>query len=168
MRYCFYTNVKPGKLAEYLDYHDNIWPEVVAGLRTAGVLHLHIWRLPDTNTLVMTIETAGTELAECTGPGSLYRADPRCEEWETMMDAEFHGGWTRLTKVHASDDEWNKALSLPKAERFYEIRPTDAVLEKPTQSGPPSVSGQSRWIDASAGLLCGALLTAALLGMKGH
>ena len=31
------TEVKEGKIDEYLKYHDEIWPDVAAGLRAAGV-----------------------------------------------------------------------------------------------------------------------------------
>ena len=33
----FTTEVKEGKIDEYLKYHDDIWPDVAAGLRAAGV-----------------------------------------------------------------------------------------------------------------------------------
>ena len=33
----FTTEVKEGKIDEYLKYHDEIWPDVAAGLRAAGV-----------------------------------------------------------------------------------------------------------------------------------
>lgn len=41
----------------------------------------------------MYITTAGhINLGLATGPGSTYRLDPRCKEWEELMDAGFHGG----------------------------------------------------------------------------
>lgn len=105
--------MKPGKLQEYLNYHDNIYPEVAAGLRTAGITLLSIYVLPGTNRLVMVIETAGAiDLSKATGPGSTYRDSARCKEWEELMDADFHGGWTELDEVHSSQVEWNQALGL--------------------------------------------------------
>ena len=112
-RHCFYTEVKEGKLEEYLAHHDNIWPEVVAGLRVAGVTELTIFNVPGTNRLVMHISTSGDlDLGKALGPGSKYREDPKCRQWEEMMDADFHGGWTEMHAVHSSDREWNKALDL--------------------------------------------------------
>ena len=39
--------------------------------------------------------------------------EARCKEWEEMMDADFHGGWTELSEVHSSEKQWNSALQLP-------------------------------------------------------
>ena len=111
MRYAFTTTIKDGKMDEYLHYHDHIWPEVCRGLRAAGVTQLTIFRAPQTATLFLYVTTAGaTDLGEATGPRSRYREDPKCQEWEELMDADFHGGWTALEEVHASDREWVGAL----------------------------------------------------------
>ena len=68
-------------------------------------------RAPQTTTLFLYVTTAGaTDLGEATGPRSRYREDPKCQEWEELMDADFHGGWTALDEVHASDREWVGAL----------------------------------------------------------
>ena len=57
------------------------------------------------------ITTAGPiDLATATGPGSRYREVARCKEWEELMDAEFHGGWTKTSEIHSSDVQWNTAL----------------------------------------------------------
>ena len=113
-RHCFITEVKEGKIDEYINFHDNIWPEVCAGLRAAGLVSLHIYRVPGSRTLVLNIETAGPiDLAKATGPGSKYRENAHCKEWEEMMDADFHGGWTELSEVHSSEKQWNSALQLP-------------------------------------------------------
>jgi L-rhamnose mutarotase len=167
MRYVFTTTVKPGKIDGYLHYHDNIWPEVAAGLRQAGLTELHIYRVPGTDRLIMVIETAGVDLKEATGPGSLYRSDPVCERWESMMDADYHGGWTEVVRVHSSDVEWNKALALPLESRFYETRPTE--LTSAALGGRGSAPAASKAIAKAvnqstlafgAGVLCGALLLA--------
>ena len=56
----------------------------------------------------MYIETAGDiDLARATGPGSIYRRNARCKYWEELMDADFHGGWTKCEEIHSSDKEWN-------------------------------------------------------------
>jgi len=113
-RTCFITEIKPGKIDEYRRYHDNIFPEVVAGLRSAGVAQLTIFQLPGTSTLVMYIVTAGPiDLGAATGPGSRYRMNPRCREWEELMDADFHGGWATMDEIHSSDVQWNRAMNAP-------------------------------------------------------
>ncbi|KAJ1456005.1 hypothetical protein M885DRAFT_518393 [Pelagophyceae sp. CCMP2097] len=58
-RHAFTTEVKPGRIDEYLKYHDEIWPEVCAGLRVLGVTQLSIFRVPVGNTLFLYVTTAG-------------------------------------------------------------------------------------------------------------
>eukprot|EP00035_Acanthoeca_spectabilis_P022177 m.442397 g.442397 ORF g.442397 m.442397 type:complete len:199 (-) comp18801_c0_seq1:497-1093(-) len=131
-RTCFITNVLPGKMAEYRSYHDNIWPEVVAGLRASGVTQLSIFNPPGSSTIVMYITTAGDiDLGKATGPGSRYRLDPRCKEWEELMDASFHGGWTKMDEIHSSDVEWNRSLALPM------LAPQQPAAAAPAAASPP-------------------------------
>mmetsp|Transcript_6600 Transcript_6600/g.15147 ORF Transcript_6600/g.15147 Transcript_6600/m.15147 type:complete len:125 (+) Transcript_6600:161-535(+) len=114
VRHVFVTEIKDGKYEEYIRYHDNIFPEVVAGLRTAGVAGLQILSVPGTRRLVMIMETAGAiDIGKALGPGSRYRENPRCKEWEELMDADFHGGWTECQEIHSSEKQWNAALSTP-------------------------------------------------------
>eukprot|EP00041_Stephanoeca_diplocostata_P020561 m.462958 g.462958 ORF g.462958 m.462958 type:complete len:189 (+) comp21606_c0_seq2:62-628(+) len=116
-RHCFVTNVLPGKMEEYRHYHDNIYPEVASGLRAAGITQLTIFQAPGSNTIVMYITTAGPiDLGAATGPGSRYRLNARCREWEELMDADFHGGWTEMEEIHSSDKQWNTSLNAKMAE----------------------------------------------------
>ena len=109
----FTTVVNEGKLEEYRRYHDNIWPEVTKGLVKAGVKRLSIYLVPETSRLIMTITTASNiDLATALGPGSEYRQDPRCKEWEELMDGDFHGGWVEASNIHSSDVHWNMASGI--------------------------------------------------------
>ena len=105
--------VKLDKLASYKQHHDTIWKEVAGGLRRAGIQQLTTWQLPGTNRLVMYITTSGVpDLGHAVGPGSTYREEPRCVEWEDLMDSFFEGGsWTLMSEIHSSDVEWNTSLS---------------------------------------------------------
>ena len=139
-RHCFFTHVKAGKLAQYRHYHDNIFPEVVRGLRAAGVIQLTIFLVPGTSKLVMYIATAGNiDLSRATGPGSVYRQNPRCKYWEELMDAEFHGGWTKCEEIHSSDKEWNTSLeSASAATSKMPPNPKMTVdTRKPAPASPP-------------------------------
>lgn len=51
-----------------------------------------------------------------TAPRCRYRLNPRCQEWEELMDADFHGGWTEMEEIHSSDKQWNTALNAKMAE----------------------------------------------------
>ena len=80
-------------------------------LTSCRVTLLTIYNQEGTDTLVMNIQTAGDiDFSAATGPGSRYRKDPKCQEWEELMSTEFHHGWTELKEIHASDNQWNKQL----------------------------------------------------------
>ncbi len=115
VRYCFHTNIKPGKLPEYIKYHDNIFPEVASGLAAHGVQDLNIYQVPDTNTLIMNINFQrddGKNLGEALGPGSDYRKVDRCKDWEELMEAEFTGGWTEIKNIHSSSNWPNQKAKM--------------------------------------------------------
>ena len=87
----------------YIDEHDNIYPEVTSGLRSAGVINLHIWK--DGLQLYMLIEMDDDKDLSMFGEGSCYRkSSRRVVEWENKMAAEFHSGWTSIEEIHTSDD----------------------------------------------------------------
>ena len=111
-RYCFYTTVKAEKLDLYKDHHDNIFPEVAAGLRKAGVLELYIWRLTGTNQQVMYINMT-TPIAEALGEGSRYLTeDPVVPLWENLMKSFFEKDeWAGMDEIHASDKQWDLSVA---------------------------------------------------------
>ena len=39
-------NIKPEKLAEYLEIHENVWPELLAELKAAGMSNYSLWVTP--------------------------------------------------------------------------------------------------------------------------
>lgn len=106
----FTTTVKEGKMDLYIDYHNNIFPEVAKGLREHGIVRLEINKLGETNKLMMVIETApDLDLGKATGPGSDYMKDPKCVEWEELMKSYFEGEtWHELTQIHSSEVHWGK------------------------------------------------------------
>ena len=71
------------KLKEYLDYHQHIWPEVVAGFKKAGYRKITLYRYD--YLLVMTITVpAGADLAQMGKTAESY--SKRCAEWNKLMD----------------------------------------------------------------------------------
>jgi len=50
-RHAFAMRLKPGREAEYKKRHDEIWPELKAALRVAGISDYSIWLDRKTNTL---------------------------------------------------------------------------------------------------------------------
>mmetsp|Transcript_16465 Transcript_16465/g.33839 ORF Transcript_16465/g.33839 Transcript_16465/m.33839 type:complete len:150 (-) Transcript_16465:192-641(-) len=113
-RKVFYTTCREGMVDKYIRRHNEIPPEVCAGLRTAGIVSLSISRLPGTDVLVLSIEKAGSglDLNKAIGPSSAYRENPICHKWEVDMETQYHNGWTELQEIHSSDVEWNRSLGL--------------------------------------------------------
>lgn len=46
-KFAWKAQVKPGHLAEYQRRHDQIWPELVAVLKQAGIVNYSIWNVGD-------------------------------------------------------------------------------------------------------------------------
>lgn len=42
-RYAWRASVKPGKQAEYIERHNQIWPQIKAVLKEAGIVNYSIW-----------------------------------------------------------------------------------------------------------------------------
>jgi L-rhamnose mutarotase len=70
-------------IAEYEEWHrpNNVWPEIVESLRTAGINELQILRCG--NRLMMVIE-ASAEFS-ITKLAALETANPRVRAWEDLM-----------------------------------------------------------------------------------
>ena len=84
-RFCLTLELRedPDLVSEYLYWHkmENIWPEIPAGIKAAGIENMEIYRLD--NRLFMIIEA---------GPGFDFARDmerlssmPRQEEWEAFV-----------------------------------------------------------------------------------
>ncbi|TAN04861.1 MAG: L-rhamnose mutarotase [Rhodanobacteraceae bacterium] len=73
----------PELIAEYERWHraENIWPEVVASIRAAGILDLEIFRAG--NRLVMVLDVPEDYSVEAKATADA--ADPRMQAWEALM-----------------------------------------------------------------------------------
>ena len=76
----FQIQVRPERLSEYRDLHANIWPELLAELKAAGMRNYSLWLRPD-----------GLEF------GYL-----ECDDWsavcEYLAKSEVHTRWQELMK----------------------------------------------------------------------
>ena len=72
----------PAVIAEYLEHHRRVWPEVVSSLRAAGVERMEIFRLG--RRLVMIVETDGDFRRSF---ATHVASHPRVAEWEALMRA---------------------------------------------------------------------------------
>ena len=68
-------------MAEYEQYHRQVWPEIKKSISDAGILQMEIYRF--TNRLFMIMEvTEDFNFAQKTAADS---ANPRVQEWEQLM-----------------------------------------------------------------------------------
>jgi L-rhamnose mutarotase len=65
----------------YRQHHQEVWPEVVASLRQAGIRRMDIYLLG--RRLVMILETDGQDFRRCFA--AHVASTPRVAEWEALM-----------------------------------------------------------------------------------
>lgn len=103
-RYGMTLSLKEATIEAYKEYHRNVWPEVEAGLKAAGILQMTIFILG--SRLFMYAETEddfdwSTSLAA-------YEENPRCAEWQRLMasyqepvpEARPGEWWAMMAEVH--------------------------------------------------------------------
>jgi L-rhamnose mutarotase len=78
IRRAFTLRLEPGALAQYKEYHDNIWPELVAEIEKAGI---------------------ATMTAFVADPVVFYYSEIRDEDsWDKLWHTEVHDRWGELFK----------------------------------------------------------------------
>lgn len=83
MRYCFALDLKDDEtlIHEYEKIHQNVWPEIIASIKEAGVTDLEIYRV--SNRLFMIMET--DESFSFEKKKAMDNANPKVQEWEKLM-----------------------------------------------------------------------------------
>ena len=83
MRYCFALDLKDDQnlIDEYEEYHQDVWPEIIASIKNAGVTDLEIYRVA--NRLFMIMET--DESFSFERKNVMDNANPKVQEWEELM-----------------------------------------------------------------------------------
>ena len=82
-RYCLALDLKddPALIAEYEKYHQNVWPEIISGIKKAGIDVLDIYRTG--NRMFMIIEAGDHFSFE--KKAAADAANPKVREWEELM-----------------------------------------------------------------------------------
>lgn len=78
-RLCFSFEIRPGTLAEYQRRHDEIWPELVAELKAAGLSNYSLFRFDDER-IVGYVE-CDPDAASCFGRLEHADANTRWSAW---------------------------------------------------------------------------------------
>lgn len=83
MRYCLALDLKDDQnlIDEYEEYHQNVWPEIIASIKNAGVTDLEIYRVA--NRLFMIMET--DESFSFERKNAMDNSNPKVREWEELM-----------------------------------------------------------------------------------
>jgi len=83
MRYCLALDLKDDQnlIDEYEQYHQNVWPEIIASIKNAGVTDLEIYRVA--NRLFMIMET--DESFSFERKNAMDNSNPKVQEWEELM-----------------------------------------------------------------------------------
>jgi L-rhamnose mutarotase len=82
-RWCLALDLKddPELIAEYCELHQQIWPEIAASIREAGIVGMEIWRTG--NRMMMVMET--DERYDPAAKGVADGENPKVVEWEALM-----------------------------------------------------------------------------------
>ena len=83
MRYCLALDLKndAALIAEYEQWHRDVWPDIKASIRDGGITDMEIYRLEDR--LFMIRETSADFSFE--KKGSMDAANPAVQKWEELM-----------------------------------------------------------------------------------
>ncbi len=82
-KYCFALDLKDDDklIAEYEEYHEAIWPEIIESITSAGIEKLEIYRVE--NRLFMIMETVDNFSFE--QKNKMDAVNKKVQEWETLM-----------------------------------------------------------------------------------
>jgi L-rhamnose mutarotase len=86
-RIAFRMNLNPGQAEEYKRRHDELWPEMIAALKQAGVSDYRIWLDPETNALFATLVRADDHTM-----AKLPETDANQRWWKHMADIMAYDG----------------------------------------------------------------------------
>jgi L-rhamnose mutarotase len=82
-RYCFALDLKndPRLISEYEQYHQAVWPEIIASIRSAGIESLEIYRIENRLFMIMEVN-ADFSFEKKTASDN---ANAKVQEWEALM-----------------------------------------------------------------------------------
>lgn len=68
-------------IAEYEDWHQHVWPEILDSIRDSGITNMEIYRVADRMFMIM--ET--TDEFSFAAKAAADLANPKVQEWEQLM-----------------------------------------------------------------------------------
>tara|TARA_B100000941_G_C28290252_1_gene441134 strand:+ start:141 stop:473 length:333 start_codon:yes stop_codon:yes gene_type:complete len=82
-RYCLALDLKndPLKIKKYIDYHKEVWPEIISSIKDSGINDMQIYNI--SNRLFMIIETSDNFSFE--EKNKMDSHNPFVKKWEELM-----------------------------------------------------------------------------------
>jgi len=82
-RFCLFCDLKDDEklIAEYKEYHKNVWPEILESIKKAGIIHMEIYNKG--NRLFMIVEVSNSFSFEA--KAALDENNPIVQKWENLM-----------------------------------------------------------------------------------
>jgi L-rhamnose mutarotase len=83
-RYCLTLDLKndPELITAYVAHHQNVWPEVINSIRSAGITGMSIYHIETRLFMIMEV-SSGFSFANKVAKD---KANPKVVEWEALMD----------------------------------------------------------------------------------
>ncbi|HTD41509.1 MAG TPA: L-rhamnose mutarotase [Mucilaginibacter sp.] len=82
-RYCLALDLKddPALIAEYEEYHRDVWPGIKKSITDSGITNMEIYRFDNHLFMIMETEDAFTFERKAT----MDTINPEVQQWETLM-----------------------------------------------------------------------------------
>ena len=104
-QFCLALDLKddPQLIAEYEKYHRQVWPEIIASIKDAGIINMEIYRTG--NRLFMIIETS--DMFDPEKKAAQDASNPFVQRWEHLMSrfqqplpwAHEKEKWVRMDRI---------------------------------------------------------------------
>ena len=72
----------PKLIEEYIEYHQNVWPEILLSIKASGIKKMEIFHVA--NRLCMIVQV--TDDFDFQRKSEMDQANPKVVEWEKLMD----------------------------------------------------------------------------------
>jgi len=82
-RYCLACDLKndPKLIREYEEYHQEVWPEIIHSIRSAGIESMEIYRVENRLFMIMEVNADFSFSKK----GEADAANAKVQEWEKLM-----------------------------------------------------------------------------------
>jgi L-rhamnose mutarotase len=82
-RFCFALDLANNHtlIAEYIDWHKRVWPEIRKSISDAGIRNLEIYRVADRMFMIMETDDSFTLEKK----SAMDKANQKVQEWEKLM-----------------------------------------------------------------------------------